>query len=699
MAELLLELLSEEIPARMQVKAKDDLGSLVCKALDEAEISYGKVETFATPRRLVLTIADLATQQPDVDVERKGPRVGAPDKAIEGFKRSLGTDRYELTEEDDKKGAFYVARFRKVGRPTADVLAEIIPDVLKNFPWPKSMRWGDHDVRWVRPLHSILCLLDRATVAFTFGPVTSGNISRGHRFHASEPFEVESVAQYKKELARRFVVLDRDQRKEGIRGQADLIAQQRGLRRRPDEALLDEVTGLVEWPVAVCGSIDRDFMDLPPEVLVTSMRAHQKYLALEDEMGKLAPNFVAIANLEARDGGEAIVKGNERVLRARLWDAKFFWDQDGRRPLDELVPKLDGIVFHAKLGSVGDKVRRIETLASWLAERIPGAQAADARRAAHLAKADLVSGMVGEFPELQGLMGRYYAAKHGEPDAVSQAIGDHYAPQGPNDDCPKAPVSVSLALADKLDTLAGFFAIDEKPTGSKDPFALRRAALGVIRLILENDIRLPLKLAFSQALSAHNCQSSVENESVVDGLLTFFGDRLKVHLKLSGVRHDLISAVFATGDDDLVRVLARVEALEAFLAGDDGANLLAGYRRANNIVRIEQKKDGLALDGNVDDVVLDADEERQLYNGLESADHHIGRALENENYAEAMSALAELRQPIDSFFDSVIVNADDPAIRKNRLNLLSNIHRSIATIADFSLIEDVVTENHNRRVA
>ena len=699
MAEFLLELLSEEIPARMQVRAKNDLAALICKGLDEADLAYDKVESFATPRRLVLTIDELAAQQPDVDVERKGPRVGAPDKAIEGFKRSLGTDSYELTEEEDKKGAFYVARFRKVGRPTTDVLAEIIPQVLRDFPWPKSMRWSDHDIRWVRPLHGILCLFDGAAISLTFGPVTSGNTSQGHRFHAPESFETQDVAQYKKELARRYVVLDRDERRAGIKGQAELIAKQQGLRLREDDGLLDEVTGLVEWPVAVCGNIDADFMELPPEVLVTSMRAHQKYLALEDEAGNLASKFVAIANLEAKDGGAAIIAGNERVLRARLWDAKFFWDQDGRRPLGDLAPKLDDIVFHAKLGSVGNKVRRIAALARWLASHVDGADPDHAQKAARLAKADLVSGMVGEFPELQGLMGRYYAEKHGEPEAVSAAIGDHYAPQGPNDACPSAPTSIALALADKLDTLAGFFGIDEKPTGSKDPFALRRAVLGAIRLILENDIRMPLRTAFAQALAGYEAQLEIEKDGVVNELLTFFGDRLKVHLKASGVRHDLISAVFATGDDDLVRVLARVEALGSFLASDDGANLLAGYRRASNIVRIEEKKDDTRLDGNVDDALLEATEERVLYDGLASATHRIDSAVKQEDFTDAMAALAHVRQPIDSFFDKVIVNADDQHVRKNRLNLLSNIHRSIATVADFSLIEDVVTENHNRRVA
>jgi len=553
----------------------------------------------------------------------------------------------------------------------------------------------------------MLCLFDGAAISLTFGPVTSGNTSRGHRFHAPEPFEVQNVAHYKKELARRYVVLDRDERRAGIKGQAELIAKQQGLRLREDDGLLDEVTGLVEWPVAVCGTIDADFMELPPEVLVTSMRAHQKYLALEDESGTLAARFVAIANLEAKDGGEAIIAGNQRVLRARLWDAKFFWDQDRRRPLDELVPRLEKIVFHARLGSVGDKARRMAELADWLANEppgIPGAAGGYAKRAATLAKADLASGMVGEFPELQGTMGKYYVKqKHAdwkEPDITANAVGEHYKPQGPNDDCPSAGVSVAVALADKLDTLVGFFGIDEKPTGSKDPFALRRAALGVIRLILENHIRLPLREALAQALAGYQEQLNVKKETVIDELLVFFGDRLKVHLRASGVRHDLISAVFATGDDDLVRILARVEALGSFLASDDGANLLAGYRRASNIVRIEEKKDDTRLDGNVDDALLEATEERVLYDGLASAAHRIDTAVKQENFTDAMAALAHVRQPIDSFFDKVIVNADDQNVRKNRLNLLSNIHRSIATVADFSLIEDVIAEkNHNRRVA
>ena len=704
MAEFLLELLSEEIPARMQVRAKNDLGSIVCKALDDAELTYGEVQTFVTPRRLVLAIDDLATRQPDVDVERKGPRVGAPDKAIEGFKRSLGTKSYELTEEDDKKGAVYVARFRRVGRPTADLLAETIPDVLKNFPWPKSMRWGDHDVRWVRPLHGMLCLLDGATIPFTFGPVASGNTSRGHRFHAPEPFAVESFAHYKKELARRFVVLDRDARRAGIKGQAELIAKQQGLRLREDPGLLDEVTGLVEWPVAVCGSIDKDFMELPSEVLVTSMRAHQKYLALEDESGNLAAKFVAIANLEAKDGGEAVIAGNERVLRARLWDAKFFWDQDRRRPLEELTPKLGDIVFHAKLGSLGEKVFRLVSLAGWLADHLNVDRTA-AERAALLAKADLVTGMVGEFPELQGLMGRYYALEHREPAAVAEAIGDHYAPQGPSDACPTAPVSVVVALADKLDTLVGFFSIGDTPTGSKDPFALRRAALGVIRLILENRLKFALDSIIQAASGGYGRETTVENDYIVSNLLSFFTERAKVYLRDRGIRHDIISAGFVQTADlfddgfDLAKLVARAQALQAFLATDEGANLLAGYRRASSIVRIEQKKDGHPLDGRVDADLFETAEERVLHEKLIAAATSMRERARQEDFVGAMSLLAALRQPIDTFFEKVIVNADDQNVRKNRLNLLSNIHRSIATIADFSLIEDVTSDNHNRRVA
>lgn len=705
MAEFLLELLSEEIPARMQWDACQTLHLEIRSAFVDARLISEEDDTlstfrsFSTPRRIVYIRDNIPLRQPDAVIEKKGPRVGAPAVALEGFKRSIGVENYRLEQRDDKKGASYFAVYEQKGRKSVDVLGPLIEERLARFHWPKSMRWGDHDIQWVRPLHSILCLLDGEIIPINFGPIASANLSRGHRFHEPDPFEVTSVEQYERELEDRKVMLNRNHRRDSIREQAEVIAKQHRLRLRDDPGLLEEVSGLVEWPVAVCGSIDAAFMDLPPEVLVTSMRAHQKYLALEDESGNLAPKFVAIANIEAKDGGEAIVAGNERVLRARLWDAKFFWDQDSRRPLGELVPKLDEIIFHAKLGSVGDKVRRIEGLAAWLAERIPEADPAAAKRAASLAKADLVSGMVGEFPELQGLMGRYYAEKHGEPEAVSQAIGEHYAPQGPNDQCPTAPVSVTLALADKLDTLAGFFAIDEKPTGSKDPFALRRAALGVIRLIIENGVRLPLRLALGQALEAHNFHSSVEKETVVDELLTFFGDRLKVHLKASGVRHDLINAVFATGDDDLVRLLARVEALAAFLATDNGANLLAGYRRASNIVRIEAKKDGVERYRWPNVALFKLPEEKLLNDNMQESEKRVMEAVENERFTDVMTELAVLRESIDRFFDNVVVNDENANLRKNRLALLEGIPKALGYVADFSLIEDVTSENHNRRVA
>jgi glycyl-tRNA synthetase beta chain len=698
MAEFLLELLSEEIPARMQTRAAFHLAALVEKALGDASIEHEPITAFSTPRRLVLISPRIAPRQPDQEIERRGPRVDAPEKAIEGFKSSLAGEDYQLAEREEKKGRVLIATFRKEGQPTRQVLGPMLLDILEKFPWPKSMRWADHKVRWVRPLHSILCLLDNAVVPFVFGPVESGCMTQGHRFHAPEPFPVADLGDYRAKLARAFVVLDPAERRAGIKGQAELIAKNERLRLRADDALLDELTGLVEWPVALSGEIEQSFMALPPEVLVTSMRSHQKYLALENTDGRLAPKFIAIANLEAEDGGAAIVAGNERVLRARLWDAKFFWDQDKRTPLASRLPKLDAMVFHAKLGSIGDKAKRIEQLAGYIAERI-GADPVKAKAAARLAKADLVTGMVGEFPELQGFMGRYYARHEGLDPEIADAIGQHYAPQGPGDACPTAPVSTAVALADKLDTLAGFFAIDEKPTGSKDPFALRRAALGVIRLVLENRLRLSLRAAFADARMGYPDVDVGDLQANMDDLQAFFADRLKVHLRGEGVRHDLISAVFATGDDDVVRLLARVAALDDFLATDNGANLLAGYRRASNIVRIEAKRDGAAPDGNVDDALLRSPEERALYDGLMAAENRINQAVAAEDFAGAMAALADLRPPIDRFFDKVIVNDENRDLRHNRLSLLSNIHRALAKVADFSLIEDVVNDNNNRRVA
>jgi glycyl-tRNA synthetase beta chain len=698
MAELLLELLSEEIPARMQARAAASLGELAGAALDEAELAHGSLATYSTPRRLVLVVHDLVTSQPDVEIERRGPRVGAPAQALEGFVGSLGVDGFRLEEQDDRKGRVYVARFTRQGQPTRTVLGPLLVQVLSRFPWPKSMRWGDWPVRWVRPLHGMVCLLDGEVVPLSFGPARAGATTFGHRFLAPGPIEVRGFEDYRQKLEAAYVELDSAERERRIAAEADRLAHAVQLRVRHDPGLVSELAGLVEWPVPLLGRIERRFMDLPQEVLVTSMRQHQKYLALEDDEGRLAARFVIVANLRAEDDA-AIVAGNERVLRARLWDAKFFWDKDRKATLASRVPGLDGMVFHAKLGSLGDKVRRLAALAPVLAAGVPGADAEQARRTAALCKADLVSEMVGEFPELQGIMGRYYAQDAGESDSVATAIAEHYAPQGPGDRCPIAPISVVTALADKLDTLVGFFAIGEKPTGSKDPFALRRATLGVLRLILENRLRLPLRAAFEQALAGYAGRlPDLDREAVAAELLDFFADRLKVHLRAEGVRHDLISAVFAAGqDDDLIRLLAKVDALRDFLATDDGANLLVAHRRASNIVRIEEKRDGRDYGGAPDGDRLQQDEEQTLYFRLTSVGDEIADALGREAFTEAMAALAKLRRPVDAFFDRVTVNADDPQLRENRLRLLAQIRSALGTVADFSLIEDAETQE--RRVA
>ncbi len=698
MAELLLELLSEEIPARMQARAAASLGELVGAALDQAELAHGSLATYSTPRRLVLVVQGLVASQPDVEIERRGPRVGAPAQALEGFLGSLGVEDYRLEEQDDRKGRVHVARFTRRGQPTRTVLGPLLVQVLSRFPWPKSMRWGDFSVRWVRPLHGIVCLLDGEVVPMTFGPVTAGAVTFGHRFLAPGPIEVRGFVDYRQKLEAAYVELDSAERERRIAAGADRLAHAAQLRVRHDPGLLGELAGLVEWPVPLLGRIEQRFMDLPQEVLVTSMRQHQKYLALEDGEGRLAARFVIVANLCAEDDA-AIVAGNERVLRARLWDAKFFFDKDRKATLASRVPGLDGMVFHARLGSLGDKVRRLEVLAARLADGVPGADASQARRAAALCKADLVSEMVGEFPELQGIMGRYYAQDAGEPDSIATAIAEHYAPQGPNDRCPSAPISVVTALADKLDTLVGFFAIGEKPTGSKDPFALRRAALGVLRLILENRLRLPLRAAFEQALAGYAAKlPDLDRAGVASELLDFFADRLKVHLRAEGVRHDLISAVFAAGqDDDLIRLLAKVDALRDFLATDDGANLLIAHRRASNIVRIEEKRDGRTYAGTPDGDRLQQHEEQTLFSRLTSVGDEIEGALGREAFTEAMAALAKLRRPVDAFFDRVTVNTDEPQLRENRLRLLARIRSALGTIADFSLIEDAQAQE--RRVA
>jgi glycyl-tRNA synthetase beta chain len=701
MAELLLELLSEEIPARLQQRAADDLGQLVGGALKGAELPFEQVSTFATPRRLTLVVQGLAAKQPDLEVEKRGPRVGAPRQALDGFIGSLGVTDYVLEERDDRKGRVHVACYRRSGKPAAEILVPLLGEILARFPWPKSMRWAEQGIRWVRPLQSILCILDGRVVPVTFGPLTAGAFTGGHRFLAPAPIEVCGFEDYRQKLTAAYVELDGANRRQEIAGEAARLARAENLVLREDPGLLAELAGLVEWPVVLIGRIDQRFMALPEEVLVTTMRHHQKYLALEDDEGRLAPRFLVVSNLPAADGGRAIVAGNERVLRARLWDAQFFWDQDRTRPLASRVPELEGVVFHAQLGSLGSKVARLQSLASWLAERLPPTAVEPAVRAALLCKADLVTGMVGEFPELQGVMGRYYAENDLEQAEVAQAIAEHYAPQGPADVCPTALVSVIVGLADRLDTLAGFFAIGEKPTGSKDPYALRRAALGVIRLILENRLRLPLREAFGRALAGYGEQlAGVDAGAVTGELLDFFADRLRVHLRDAGVRHDLVSAVFAAGEeDDLIRLLAKVEALRAFLATDDGTNLLTAHRRASNILRIEEKRDGRSYAGEPDGERLQANEEQALFFRLMAVGDDITGALEREEFAEAMRALARLRQPVDAFFDRVTVNAEDPELRVNRLYLLDRIRSALGAVADFSLIEDTVTDDSDRRVA
>ena len=690
MPELLLELLSEEIPARMQVRAAADLKRLVVAALKDANLECESVESYVTPRRLALVADGLPVQQPDVREERKGPRADAPDKAIQGFLKSAGLTRDQVEERETDMGPVLFAVIERTGRDTSDVLAELIPGVLKELPWPKSMRWGSRSMRWVRPLHGIICLFEGAVVPFALEDISSGDTTAGHRFLSPESFSVTGFSDYAGKLRTAHVILERAERRQLIADGAAKLAEAEGLKVTRDDALLDEVTGLVEWPVPLLGKIDGEFMALPPEVMTTTMRVNQKYFALEDAGGSFAPRFIVVANMAAADGGQAIVAGNERVLRARLSDAKFFWDQDRKRTLSSRAPELAKIIFHARLGTVDEKVDRMQALATDLARRIPAADVDRVRSAARLAKADLVAGMVGEFPELQGLMGRYYALEDGEHREVADAIAEHYAPQGPQDPCPSAPVSVAVALADKIDTLVGFYAIDEKPTGSKDPFALRRAALGVIRLILQNALTVKLRDVFVSAHGLYDRAAVAGStaEAVAGELMEFIADRLKVHLRDQGVRHDRITAVFSlTAEDDLTRLMARVGALDAFLAGDDGENLLTAYRRAANIVRIEEKNDGAAYHGRADDDLLREQQERDLFDALTASEAEIAARLEAEQYGDAMAVLSRLRRPVDAFFDDVTVNCDEPDLRRNRLLLLSQIGSALESVADFSKIE------------
>ncbi|ODR93740.1 glycine--tRNA ligase subunit beta [Methyloceanibacter superfactus] len=681
MAELLLELFSEEIPARMQNRARADLARLLGDKLKAAGLEFGEIKTFATPRRLTAMIDGLPKRSPDVSEERKGPRVDAPEQAIAGFLKSAGLASVDQAEvREDKKGSYYVALIEKPGRPTADVVAEIVPDIVRNFPWPKSMRWGSGKLRWVRPLQSILCLLDGKVVDFDIDGLKSGKETRGHRFMAPKAFAVKSFKDYTEKLREAFVILDGEERAALISKQAHKLAAKQDLALIEDEALLAENAGLTEWPVVLMGEFDADFLSVPPEVLATAMKAHQKCFSLK-KGDKLANRFILVANLKAEDGGKKITEGNERVIRARLADAKFFYDQDRKLSLEDRVVHLKEITFHEKLGSQYERVQRIFRLARALAPLV-GADPDDAERAAILAKADLVTDMVGEFPELQGVMGRYYALDQKERLPVADAIAAHYKPQGPTDAVPRDPVAIAVALADKLDTLVGFWAIDEKPTGSKDPYALRRAALGVIRIILENEVRLPLLRQIRAQLPG----DARQKDQVAQSLLDFFADRLKVYLRDQGARHDLVDAVFALGGDDLLMIVARVEALGRFLDSDDGANLLAGTKRAENILRIEEKKDGRKYDQAPDPALLELPEEKALAKAVDEVEQAAASAVANEDFEAAMSAMALLRAPVDAFFDSVTVNADDPKLRENRLRLLNRIRATTQTVADFSKI-------------
>ena len=694
MAELLLELFSEEIPARMQARAAEDLRRLAAGALKAEGLEFDAAESYVTPRRLALVVDGLPLAQPDRREEKRGPRVGAPEKAVQGFLRANNATIAMCVERDDY---LYLSTETR-GRKVADLLPGIVDGLIGDLAWPKSMRWGEGETRWVRTLERVLCVFDGKPVALDLPDgIESGGATAGHRFHAPEPFSVSSFAEYRERLREARVILDPAERRRIVSDGAAVLAESEGLAVRDDPGLLDEIAGLVEWPVPLIGRIDDEFMAVPEEVLVTSTRSHQKYLTLLNLDGSLAPRFVVVANLEADDGGKEIVAGNERVLRARLSDARFFWDQDRKTRLEDRLAALEPMVFHAKLGNLAQKAERLEVLAGEIAALVPGADAGAARRAGRLAKADLTAEMVFEFPELQGTMGGHYARHDGEHEDVARAVAEHYLPVGPSGACPTAPVSVAVALADKIDTLTGFFAVGERPTGSGDPYALRRAALGVIRLVLENGVRLPLGEAFRKAYRGYGETVPDFGDTLEGGhrpgppenaLLDFFADRLKVHLRSDGVRHDLIAAVFALGgEDDLVRLCARVEALRGFLATEDGANLLTAHKRAANIVAIEEKKDGIAYSGPVEPAMLREPEERTLNESLGAVGARSAPLVDSEAFDEAMSTLAGLRGPVDAFFDRVKVNADDGGLRANRLRLLSGIRTTMGSLADFSQIE------------
>jgi glycyl-tRNA synthetase beta chain len=742
MPDLLIELFSEEIPARMQARAADDLKKRVTDGLVEAGLTYAGAAGFATPRRLVLAIEGLLGESPTIREERKGPKVGAPDKAIEGFLRGAGLTRDQLEERDTPKGAVYFATIEKAGRPAAEIVAEVLEATIRNFPWPKSMRWGAGSLRWVRPLHSILCVLSdeagTSVVDLDIDGITSGDSTCGHRFMAPAQFSVTGFDDYAAKLKRAFVVLDASERADAIWQDATNQAFASGLEVVEDKGLLAEVAGLVEWPVVLMGSIDAEFLELPPEVLQTSMKEHQKFFSVKNPKTGRIEKFITVANRETADNGATILAGNQKVLSARLADAKFFWENDLRVAQSDTgmgawVENLGNVTFHNKLGTQAERIDRIAALAREIAP-VVGADADLAEQAARVAKADLSSEMVYEFPELQGLMGRYYAEAAGLPQAVANACEAHYSPLGPSDDVPTEPVSVAVALADKLDLLTGFWAIDEKPTGSKDPFALRRAALGVTRLVLENDTRAGLDRFFDSQLLRHEIAQNGEDavsrglmadmlgeiaehgvfgsavRTVLDAfdgdlpghmeelkqrlpdvsrdLLVFFHDRLKVFLRDQGIRHDVIDACIAMeGNDDLTLLVKRARALEAFLKSEDGENLLQGFKRANNILTQAEEKDGVEYSYGADVKFAEDDSEIALFNALEAGQAAISSAIEAEDFAAAMGGMAALRAPVDAFFEAVQVNSDNQVVRRNRLNLLSQIRSVCGQVADLTRIE------------
>ncbi|MET4213596.1 glycine--tRNA ligase subunit beta [Bradyrhizobium sp. LA2.1] len=699
MPDLLLELFSEEIPARMQAKAADDLRRMVTDKLVAEGLVYEGAKAFATPRRLALTVHGIPARQPDLKTERRGPKMGAPDAAVQGFLKATGLNSLDEAKiQRDPKGDFYIALIEKPGRDAIDVLAEILPVIIRTFPWPKSMRWGARSgkpgsLSWVRPLHAITATFGPETeepdvVKFSVDGIETGQTTYGHRFMAPAAINVRRFEDYEAKLKAAKVILDPQARKDIIFADAKELTFAQGFELVEDQVLLDEVSGLVEWPVVMMGSFEPEYLAIPEEVIRATIRNNQKCFVVRDsKTGKLTNKFVLTANIEAADGGKTIVSGNERVIRPRLSDAKFFYETDLKTKLEDRLPKFEQIVFHEKLGTQAARIKRIERLAAEIAPLV-GADVAKAKRAAHLAKADLLTEVVGEFPEVQGLMGKYYALAQGEDTSVAAACEEHYKPQGPTDRVPTDPVSVAVALADKLDTLVGFWAIDEKPTGSKDPYALRRAALGVIRLIAENNLRLSLMKVAASALAGLSVKSA-DAEKLPSDLLAFFADRLKVQLREQGARHDLVDAVFALGgQDDLLMIVRRVEALGKFLESDDGKNLLAGIKRASNILGIEEKKDKRAFDGAPDAALYGLAEEKALAKAIGEVQAEASAAVAREDFAAAMSAMAKLRPPVDAFFEKVRVNDDDPKVRENRLKLLNEIRSATRAVADFSKIQD-----------